>query len=336
METNEELKTQYKEVSVYLMHPRNNFKCFVVKCGRGSTHEKIRSNMIKFTPIDDQLTPNSPIIGYSTTCKRYIAYISIFSIASQKVRFYFHLLIYFLNKWIRCNFYDFCKRIDPLFEFHHDLSNLGQFQRKNDVVIEFVKSNSGENRRFSRLNLPGCPRKGRKLYIVLPDGIWPPKHDDFVWFFTKVNEKSFECSTPKCNYSTPRADHLAKHVKTCTVGFTLFYLILSLVKNVVKMTCSTKVYGDSNEIDLEEELFKRGYIKAASWDKRAFAVYDIETLERQIDATDSNIEANLSLVSIAACDTMSETPEYYNVIDDVEEEEEAGETKDKNKQKMGQ
>ena len=64
-------------------------------------------------------------------------------------------------------------------------------------------------------------------------------------------------------------------------------------------------------------MLARGYIKSTTWEKRAFAVFDCETLERQNEA-DSAIEATLSLVSISVCDTMTRTPWFGCVDDDTE------------------
>ena len=52
--------------------------------------KKIRNSMVKYTPCEDNLIPNAPIIGQSKTTKRYIAWIPLFSIASKKVFFFIH------------------------------------------------------------------------------------------------------------------------------------------------------------------------------------------------------------------------------------------------------
>ena len=84
----------------------------------------------------------------------------------------------------------------------------------------------------------------------------------------------------------------------------------------MKATC--KMYGNDDETELELELYKRGYIKAPSWDKRCFVVFDCETLE-QVGSGANGVEAQLSLVSVAVCDTMTRKP-WYNCIDDDDDE----------------
>ena len=61
---------------------------------------------------------------------------------------------------------------------------------------------------------------------------------------------------------------------------------------------------------------RRGYIKADSWNKAAFVVYDIETLEQVQGSSDNNIEARLTLVSAAIVDTMSEEASFFVIGDD--------------------
>ena len=104
------------------------------------------------------------------------------------------------------------------------------------------------------------------------------------------------------------------------------------------MSCSIKVYGDSNEVDVEKELYNRGYIKKDSWTKAAFVIFDIETLERH-GATDNSIEASLSLASVAIVDTMNEDARFYVVGNDDDDDHDGEDNeKDENmieKEKMG-
>ena len=115
-------------------------------------------------------------------------------------------------------FGDICRRIDS--SYLGDEQDLNRFQRKNDVVFEFVKSNSGEQRRYSRMNFPGVARcNGSKLYFVIDGHHWPPRSEETVYLMGKVNDKLFQCSTPKCYFSSPRSDHIARHIAKCTVSF---------------------------------------------------------------------------------------------------------------------
>ena len=118
-------------------------------------------------------------------------------------------------------FGDVLARIDDTFDVNGGGGGdyLNRFQQQNDIKFEFIKSPSGENRRFSRVNLPGTrySQSCRKLYFVVGDN-WPPSFDSTVSFLTKITEKLFYCSTPKCFFSTPRSDYLARHVKNCTVS----------------------------------------------------------------------------------------------------------------------
>ena len=98
------------------------------------------------------------------------------------------------------------------------------------------------------------------------------------------------------------------------------------------MNSTLKIYGHE-EVDWERECLDRGYIKAPTWEKRCLAVFDCETLE--FDASSecgvNGVEATLSLVSLAVCDTMTRTP-WYNVIDE-DDDYANGDTRQK--QKLG-
>ena len=65
------------------------------------------------------------------------------------------------------------------------------------------------------------------------------------------------------------------------------------------------------ELNIENELIKRGYIKSISIEQNEFIVFDIETLEV---ACTGDAESNLTLVSIAACDTMTKK-EWFEAIE---------------------
>ena len=101
------------------------------------------------------------------------------------------------------------------------------------------------------------------------------------------------------------------------------------------MSSTLKVYGHE-EVDWERECLDRGYIKAPSWEKRCLAVFDCETLENHggggLEGSNNadGVEATLSLVSLAVCDTMTRTP-WYNVIDDDDDDDDDT----RQKQKLG-
>ena len=112
-----------------------------------------------------------------------------------------------------------------------DFSNLGEFQRQNQCEIEFVWVNKDKNR-LSGLNLPGSVNVGgggggdehlnRKLTFAVDN--FPPRFGiDQCFLLTKVQNDNLQprfcCSTPKCFYTTFRADHLVKHQSKCTVSF---------------------------------------------------------------------------------------------------------------------
>ena len=110
-----------------------------------------------------------------------------------------------------------------------DFSNLGEFQRQNQCDIEFVWVNKDKNR-LSGLNLPGSVNGGgggderlnRKLTFAVDN--FPPRFGiDQCFLLTKVKNDNLQprfcCSTPKCYYTTFRADHLVKHQSKCTVSF---------------------------------------------------------------------------------------------------------------------
>lgn len=83
-------------------------------------------------------------------------------------------------------------------------------------------------------------------------------------------------------------------------------------------------YFSLPELDIERELVKRGYIDSISFSQNEFAVFDIETLE--VACSGDAGESDLTLVSIAVCDTMTRV-EWFNAI---ESSQRAGE-----KQKLG-
>ena len=239
LESNEQLKRQYKEVMANQLSILIKFSVFLSNVGEKVQWRKFAilwSNILhvkiiwfQTRQLLDRAKPQSVILlGYH-----------FFQL--QVKRYFFLSIIDNIDfKWIKCNFGDLCARIDPSFDSRTDLT---LFQVKNKIIFDFVKCNDNgggggdtpkEKRRFNRMGYPGTPRISNakeKLHIVLEKGQpWPPRADSTISFLTRVDEKFFRCSTQGCWFKTCRVDHLARHVKSCTVRFFYFFICLIIFR----------------------------------------------------------------------------------------------------------